>query len=275
MSGKNFFYKTADVLTALSKALLESHSSRIPRVTDPCRRLIVMGNGPSLRQTLTDSMEQLCAADTLAVNFAANAPEFFRVRPRYYVLADPHFFAAAPADNVARLWQHLGEVDWEMTLMVPFGVTLPPQCRLKVVRFNAVGVDAPQWLEDRLFDMRRAMPRPRNVLIPAIMLGVWMEYKDIVIVGADHSWMRTIGVDSLNRVISVQPHFYKEPEGEQKRVDSEYAGYSLHRIVYSFYVAFNAYHQIARYAAKKGISITNATPDSFIDAFPRATLAEI
>ncbi|MDE7154346.1 MAG: hypothetical protein K2O00_07910 [Muribaculaceae bacterium] len=269
MSEKNLFYKSADTLTALSKVMLESHRSHIPRVTDPDRRLIVMGNGPSLRQTMADSMEQLQAADTMAVNFAANAPEFFEVRPRYYVLADPHFFSQEPNVNVVKLWENLSAADWDMMLLVPFGVKLPPQCRLKTVRFNAVGIDAPEWLETRLFDMCRAMPRPRNVLIPAIMLGVWIGYKDIVIVGADHSWMRTLGVDSSNRIISVQPHFYKEPVGEQKRVDSEYSAYHLHQIVHSFYVAFNAYHQIARYAAKKGILITNATPESFIDAFPR------
>lgn len=272
MSNKNFFHKAADVLTALSKVAVESHGCVIPPYGREGKRLIIMGNGPSLRETISTSMEQLCAADTIAVNFAANTPEFFDIRPRYYILADPLFFAGEPTAAVAALWENLAKAEWKMTLFVPFGKRVPASFRHEVVRFNAVGVDAPASLENRLFDMRRAMPRPRNVLIPAIMLGVWMEYKDIVIVGADHSWMQTISVNSHNQIISVQPHFYKEPEGEQKRVNNEYTGYHLHQIIHSFYVAFNAYHQIARYAATKGISITNATPTSFIDAFPRTRL---
>lgn len=272
MADKNIFHKSADVLTAVSKVALESHRSSVPSCGDSGKRLIILGNGPSLRQTISQSMQQLREADTMAVNFAANAPEFFTIRPRFYILADPLFFSGQQHDNVKALWENLTAADWDITLLVPFGRKVPASFRHRVVRFNAVGIDAPAWLENKFFDMQRAMPRPRNVLIPAIMLGVWMNYKDIVIVGADHSWMRTISVDSENRIISVQPHFYKEPEGEQKRVNSEYAGYHLHQIIHSFYVAFNAYHQIARYAAAKGITITNATPDSFIDAFPRATL---
>lgn len=272
MSHKNIFHTAADLLTALAKVTLGSHRSAIPRYGEDGRRLIIMGNGPSLRQTIADSADILRQTDTMAVNFAANSPEFFTLRPRYYILADPHFFVADQNENVRKLWKNLGSADWKMTIFVPFGTKLTEEIRHEVVRFNAVGVDAPEWLENKLFAMQRAMPRPRNVLIPAIMLGIWMDYKDIVIVGADHSWMRTLSVDSENRIISVQPHFYKEPEGEQKRVNSEYEGYRLHQIVHSFYVAFNAYHQIARYAKTKGITIYNATPESFIDAFERRTL---
>ena len=272
MSQKNFFHTAADLLTALTKVVLGSHRSAIPRYGDDGKRLIIMGNGPSLRQTIADSSDILCQTDTMAVNFAANAPEFFSLRPRFYILADPHFFAAAQHDNVRKLWDNLASADWKMTLFVPFGIKLPDGFKHEVMRFNAVGVDAPQWLENKLFSMQRAMPRPRNVLIPAIMLGVWMNYKDIIIVGADHSWMQTISVDTQNHVISVQPHFYKESAGEQKRVNSEYEGYRLHQIIHSFYVAFNAYHQIARYAKTKGITIYNATPESFIDAFERRAL---
>lgn len=269
MSEKNFFHKVADTLTALSKVALCSHRSNIPENSEPERSLIIMGNGPSLRTTISESVDCLMANHTMAVNFAANAPEFFMIKPRYYVLADPHFFQAMDDGNVERLWDNLAKADWPMTLFVPFGVKLPDRFGGTVVRFSAVGVDASPSLERILFNTRRAMPRPRNVLIPSIMLGVWMNYRRIFIVGADHSWMQTINVNSDNQVVSVQPHFYKEPEKEQSRVNSEYAGYHLHQIIQSFYVAFNAYHQIARYASKRGINIFNSTPNSFIDAFPR------
>ena len=52
----------------------------------------------------------------------------------------------------------------------------------------------------------------------------------------------------------------------------EYAGYHLHDILNSLTIAFRSYHQIAGYAAKIGAKITNCTPGSFIDAFPRSSL---
>lgn len=116
------------------------------------------------------------------------------------------------------------------------------------------------------------MPRPRNVLIVSIVAGMWLGYKEMYIIGADHSWMQTIAVDEQNRVISVQPHFYKDSASEQKRVNAVYSNLHLHDIINSFYIAFRSYHRILAWANKRGVAIYNSTPDSFIDAFPRRPL---
>ena len=128
------------------------------------------------------------------------------------------------------------------------------------------------WFERFTYRYKWGMPRPRNVLIPALMCGMWLGYTSLYIVGADHSWMKTICVDNDNTVVSVQPHFYKDDPREQKRIDSDYRNYRLHDIVHSFYVAFRSYHTLERFAKKTGIRIFNSTPESFIDAFPRTSL---
>lgn len=119
------------------------------------------------------------------------------------------------------------------------------------------------------------MPRPRNVLIPSIMIGIWLGYKEIYVVGADHTWSKTLEVDANNTVISVQPHFYEDNKAEAARVASVYADVKLHEIMYSFHVAFKAYHQIEDFARKMGVNIYNATPGSFIDAFRRRDISMI
>ena len=84
------------------------------------RELVVLGNGPSLAQTLEKHRQWLADRDLMAVNFAANSAEFQRLMPQHYVLADPHFFHGAASDpNVARLWDNLRRADWPMTLHVP------------------------------------------------------------------------------------------------------------------------------------------------------------
>ena len=119
------------------------------------------------------------------------------------------------------------------------------------------------------------MPRPRNVLIASIMIALREGYRDIYIVGADHTWSRDLWVDEKNRVISVQKHFYKDNDKEFERVAQEYAGYHLHDILNSLTIAFRSYHQISAYSAKIGAKITNCTPGSFIDAFPRSDLSSL
>lgn len=238
--------------------------------------LVILGNGPSLNDTIASSGEVLTRYPLLAVNFAANSPQFKQLKPRYYLLADPHFFSKRGDANVERLLANLAGVDWPMTLFVPASIgkaSLPLAGRqLTVKRFNAVGAEGFGRLTRWLFDRRLAMPRPRNVLIPSIMVGMWLGFRNIYVAGADHSWLKTLSVNDNNEVVSVQPHFYKDDERENARVVSEYKGYRLHQIIYSFYVAFRAYFDIADYAESHGVSIYNSTPGSFIDAFPRRPL---
>ncbi len=237
--------------------------------------IIILANGPSLRQTIDENLHLLAASTTMAVNFAANAPDFWMLRPNYYIMVDPYFFERTDQERVKNLWAALAKADWGMTLIVPHSRekqarTLAPD--LKVLTINPIGVEGWPWLEALAYKRAWGMPRPRNVLIAAIMAAIQMGYDDIVICGADHSWMQSIWVDDDNCVVTVQPHFYKEDAAHQAQVNSEYRGIPLHEVVHSFYVAFQAYHRIARYARRQGISITNATPGSYIDAFPRKPL---
>lgn len=263
----------AESVRSLVKLVLQSrHTPQPPRAPEG-RPLVVMGNGPSLRGLIDSGALDGAEADLLAVNFAANAEEFYWLRPRYYVIADPHFFRSAEDPNVARLTESLRrKVDWDMTLFVPAGVSgqvMIDNPSVTVMPYNCVGVEGAWWLCRRAFAARRGMPRPRNVLIPSLMLGLWMGYRTIAVAGADHSWMRTLEVNGNNEVVSVQPHFYEEDEHETARVTAVYRGVRLHEVIGSFYVAFKAYHVIERWARSIGARIVNVTPGSFIDAFER------
>lgn len=274
----SFGMKLAKSVKSLGKLLLSTRKATY-RLQERTRRLVILGNGPSLATTISEYGDHIAnEVDAMAVNFAANTPEFRRLRPEYYILADPHFFANPDDANVARLLDNLRCVDWKMTLFLPHAARkncpLSPTGFLSIEYYNAVGVEGFGALEKWAFDRRRGMPRPRNVLIPAIMTGIGMGYKDIRITGADHTWTATLNVDDDNHVLSHQPHYYKEDRKEEKRIRNEYLKYPLHSILYSFYLAFKAYHVIAAYAEKRGVRIYNSTPGSMIDAFDRKPLTQ-
>lgn len=243
----------------------------------PAGALIILGNGPSLRTNLDEDMELLQRSDCLAVNFAANSPEFSEICPKYYLLADPHFFDKAASDpNVKKLIDRLNGIAHEMTLFIPSAAgkhrALFSNPKLKVTTFAFTAIEGFDWFENRMFDLRRGMPRPRNVLIPSIMVGIWLGYKHIYLLGADHSWLQTLAVNERNEVVSIQPHFYKEDDREVQRVRETYVRLPLHRVLESMTIAFRSYHRIRRYADRLGVTILNATPGSMIDAFTRASI---
>lgn len=278
MKVSEFLSCMGDSAKALVKMVLQSRRTISPR---PCAKggdsIIILGNGPSLKDTLSRHSAEICRRPVLAVNFMANAPQFKEIRPDYYVLADPHFFTGAGNANVDSLWHGLASVSWPMTLSVPVSRLADARrllggcgndC-LQLATFNFVGIEGFSRLEDVAFKCRMAMPRPRNVMIPAIMTAIAAGYKRIYLTGADHSWLETIRVTDENHVVSVQPHFYADSKTELKRSEAEYRGYRLHDILHSFYIAFRSYHKLRRYADSHGISIYNATPGSYIDAFDR------
>lgn len=269
-----------DCAASFGKVMLLSHRPS-PAGIPKKERLIIMGNGPSLRETIANHLDILKNSDTLAVNFAANADTYDELTPNLYVLADPHFFRTdtdgkSSDTNVIRLWDNIAATYWKMTLYVPCKAKIPEAIvnkeNITIKRYNLTpgeGLAGPvHWLYRRGL----AMPRPRNVLIASIMIALREGYRDIYIVGADHTWSRDLWVDDNNRVISVQKHFYKDNDKEFERVAQEYAGYHLHDILNSLTIAFRSYHQIASYAASLGAKIVNCTAGSFIDAFPRSEL---
>lgn len=275
----DFFSNLGDTLKGLAKISLQSR-----RVIKPApaqdTRLIILANGPSLRTTLDQHSVLLRTMPTMAVNFFANAPEFFTVKPLYYVLADPHFFTAEGMANVDELWKNLAKANWLLTLSVPASCLARARQRLgeraavRLATFNFVGVEGFRWFENAAYSRGLAMPRPRNVLIPAIMVALQAGFKEIYLTGADHSWLETIRVNERNEVVSVQPHFYTDTKEETLRSVSEYRGYRLHDILRSFYTAFSSYHRLQHYALRYGITIINSTPGSYIDAFPRKSLPD-
>ena len=268
------FSRLGKTLKSLCKVVVSSRKTSLhPLVPAPVAPIYILGNGPSLRKVLENDSDRLASSDCMAVNFFANSPEFKAIKPKYYILIDPHFFNSEADEAVRRLWQNLAEADWDMTLILPSGQRPMQSCQhIKVMTVNAIGLEGFDWFTNFAYNRRLGMPRPRNVLIPAIMAAIWLGYRTLYILGADHSWTETLRVDDDNTLISVQPHFYAEPDSEKGRVSAVYKDIKIHTILESFAVAFRAYHDIQRWAASHDVEIFNATPGSYIDAFPRKTL---
>lgn len=275
-----FGSQSAASAKSLVKVLLQSRSPSVSvaRAAMEGKPLIIMGNGPSLADVIRSFGPQLAESVTMALNFAANADEFTTLRPDFYLMADPHFFEGRESDpNVGRLFRRLNsEVSWPMTLYVPVGHSAHSlgltNSFLTLETFNFVGAEGFSRLERALYDRGLAMPRPRNVLVPAIMTAIRAGFRDIYLAGADHGWLTTLSVSEENEVVSIQPHFYKDNDEEKKRVTSVYRNVRLHDILLSFHLAFKSYHSVEAYAQSLGCRIYNSTPGSFIDAFTRRPL---
>lgn len=271
--------KTWQTALSIIKIILLSRPCSTPPQASEGDELVILGNGPSLNDTMERQTSFLKSRHLLAVNFAANTTIFTELKPCFYMLTDPVFFNRMELDNVQTLWRNFAEkVDWDMTLFIPTKVKrkgkwykdVTTNNHISICTYNMTPVEGLNWFENFIYSHGMGMPRPRNVLIPSIMQGIAMHYKTIYLAGADHSWLKTLSVDDENRVVSIQPHFYKEDKKEEERIKVDYMKIKLHEVLESMYIAFRTYHTIRRYADHRGTNIINITPDSYIDAFPKA-----
>lgn len=271
--------KTAASLASLVKIVL---MSRRPtgRSRDRKDTIIIMGNGPSLRDAMEHDMDVLKAYPRMAVNLSALAPEFRELRPDYYILADIAFFLKVKTGKVPALWEALAGVDWPMTLFLPATARGMAEVRrlpgnVTVKYYNLTPAEGFGWLMRPVYDLGLAMPRPRNVLIPSIMSAMREGFRRVVLIGADHNWSKTLWVTERNCVVSVQPHFYKDDDKELRRAEEIFRNVRIHEVYENYAIAFRSYHNLKAYTDRRGVEVLNATPGSFIDAFPRTTLRHL
>lgn len=270
---------TGATLATLVKLPLMSRRPS-PKNRDKKDTIIIMGNGPSLRDAMERNLDVLLSYPRMAVNLSALAPEFRMLRPDYYILADIAFFLKEKTGKVPALWEALASVDWPMTLFLPATSRKMKEVKalpenIKVKYYNLTPGEGWKWLTHFIYDMGLAMPRPRNVLIPSIICSMREGFRRIVLIGADHNWSRTLWVTDRNRVVSVQPHFYKDDDKELKRAEEIFKNVRIHDVYENYAIAFRSYHTLKAYTDRKGIEILNVTPGSFIDAFPRSTLDKL
>ena len=61
----------------------------------------------------------------------------------------------------------------------------------------------------------------------------------------------------------------------RRRAEEIFRNVRLHEVYENYAIAFRSYHNLKAYTDRRGIEILNATPGSFIDAFPRITLSQL
>lgn len=274
------------VITLIRIVLL----SKIPKKlsfagkSDQC---VLLGNGPSLNQSLKDHPEFIKNRTVFCVNFFAISELYEQLKPSIYVIAAPEIGIKNVQPHIKERYVRLflticEKTEWPIWLYLPFSLRRSGFFRNKILNelsrntnitvrfFNNTPVEG-FWRFCRFFfRLNLGMPRPHNVFIPSIFLAINLSFKKIYLLGADHSWLKEIHVDENNNVLINQKHFYDEDhstprpmlkKGRDKR--------RLHEVLIKFVYAFEGYFILERYAQSRQVKIINATPGSYIDAFER------
>lgn len=244
------------------------------------RTVYLLGNGPSLKNDM-EAIKKLKGADFIVVNFMANNPLFWEIKPRYYTLMDPLFFTNRKEnrhmESLEALFDSFNRVDWEMTIFIPvqheesfreFSRINNP--KIKITALNTfssyVASDNARYF---CYKKGYAMPQVQNVTIGAIFAMLNMGYGSIYLYGVDHTYLDSLKVNDKNELVHVYHHFYESAPNIVRVTDAFGHHNSLAEELQTIVNIFASHEQCRKYADYLGANIYNLTKGSQIDSYER------
>lgn len=287
---KSFLTKLGQTGESLIRLiLLSKFKVETKNITKKNDTVLILGNGPSLRNDLTSYPEFLNNKDQICVNHLPKTDLYEKLKPSIYVTGAPDLWLDDIEEKYVVQSKELFEAmnkktSWPLSFFIPYEAKkhlrwqkqLSDNKHISIYYYNNIPIEGWNWFKNWCFEKDIGMPRPHNVMIPSIMLSMSLGYKFIHLLGADHSWLSEISVTESNEVLINQKHFYDQHTSKKQPLDKRGKGKrNLPELLHKFMTAFRSYFEIREYANSKGVVINNATEGSFIDAFQKINLKEL
>lgn len=265
----------------------ETKHNPLPQVEHKSNRMIVIGNGPSLKDTIKLYHHQLTSTDCMMVNFSANTPLFEQIKPTYYTMIDPGWISedGVIEEGVRNCIDAIvKKTTWPMTIVLP--AFFKKWWAIDAFRKNpylTLLFDNSDWRkmpDEELFkalDINRISPPSYTVLTYCIYLSIYWNYPETYLVGADTSFTRDMYVGQKDNVLyTIDTHYYNNQEVCPEPTDPEFKGHpfgaTMEQKLYELYNVFYEYRMLNEYAKWKGVKLYNASEFSMIDCLERKKL---
>ncbi len=247
------------------------------------KRCFIVGGGPSIASI---DFKKLKSEHVFVVNNFISHPQFEELRAKYYLLIDT---ASASSTHKDDFW---GRDLKNKSQALAYGpIVFLNIVSQKLVRERAlfsqndVHYLAMNGIMSNNFkfnvNIDKTIPNPKNVVLCALMIAVYMGFEEIYLLGCEHDFL---AYPHTTGVLKVTPHGYKDNLDtvdlneikdikEYKRdIESNYED----NIANALQLFKN--YRLFRDRAKEinpNINIYNATPKSFLDVFPSVSFEDI
>lgn len=258
--------------------------STICNITRNSENLIVIGNGPSL----LDSVKELNleGKDCIVVNHFCETNLYSQIKPRYYLLADPAYwgnigtYADWLRSKILRfIDSFVNKTTWDINLIVPstamgseFLERIKDNKFIHVYFLNMKNSASPTTLQEKFeaWDSNLIAPPAQTCLNACVWLGIFLRYKRIYLIGADTTWIEQVHVDQeTNEVYTIDSHFYGEKKIPLYADVEGKIPQKLHDELICISRALSYYWDLKYYADYADVHIFNASKYSLIDAYER------
>lgn len=256
----------------------------IPKNQCKNNKLLVLVNGPSLNQSITQIIKtkQYKRDAIISVNFLVNDDRFYLLKPKYHVISDPMFYVTdAQKGRVDEFFKHLNtKVDWDMYLFMPI-IYARMENKLKKITNKHIKIIPIHQLYPQVSQSLMRFIAKKGILGPdfgsvmhhAIYIGMVMGFKTEELYGADHTFFEGLTVNENNQVCRCTKHFY-ETETEVKPLYHCFTPkgnipYTMSFFLWEHERIFKGHQDLQMIADYLHVQIINKTKGSMIDSYKR------
>ncbi len=260
--------------------------STVGSIQRTCDNFVIIGNGPSLNDSLKEQRNEIVGNDCIVVNQFCKTDYYTEIKPKHYLIADPAYFGDIDSstsrlkDIVLSFTESIvNKTTWDINLIVPsfaegseFLKAIKKNTFIHVFFYNTANVVTPISLQKKYeaWDKNLISPPAQTCLNTCVWLGVFLRYKNIYMIGADTTWIEQLHVDQeTNEVYTIDSHFYGEKKVTLYADVEGKIPQKLHDELNCISRALEQYWELKEYADYTGVKVYNASKYSLIDAFER------
>lgn len=246
-----------------------------------CNGIIaILANGPSLKKVLPllQSSEEFKNIEFSVHNFFGFSEEFFKIKPRYYALADPMFIKKNHRyEEVSNLFDILqNKVDWDMTLYIPFDInefynySKITNNHISIVHVETNDVNSWDKVNLWLYSKGMACPFVGSVVQLNIFAAINEGYKELRLYGVDHTMICNLILNEDNQLCNKYEHFSDaQTPTIQPIIRHDGNVFTVSEFLFLNGKLFRAHEQLKKYAESHHAKIINYTVNSMIDCYDR------
>ncbi|MDR2145851.1 MAG: hypothetical protein LBE91_05270 [Tannerella sp.] len=247
----------------------------------------ILADGPSLTNDIGNHIQLLSKKDTFVMNQFVVSDLFLCLKPKYYVLVDPVYWIDTISDTeidfVVALVDGLKNlVYWDMTLFIPIFALKAERIRLikenahiNIIGYSSLSLNGFRFCRNYWYKKNTGMPSPQTVLNASIFLALNSGYKEINVLGADHTFIKQLSVGYDNLIYREDSHFYDKEKVEKVAiVDGVAKDWTIERWLITVSKMFRSHYILKDYAKHLGAKIYNLTSDTLLDVYERRKIED-
>lgn len=232
------------------------------------RRAFILCNGPS---TLQQNLQPLADEIVFSVSSGYLHPAYDKIRPRYHCIPQITYGRITEQDVVAlfrEMHERTGDAEIFLSATEEDLVRRHGLFPGRTLHYLFLHENFDRLLSRDIPDISTAIPGVQSVPIMGLMLGLYMGFEDLYLLGTEHSELVTRRYTyAFEPTVLKGKDFSTTASGEitTSRYDDLHALARLWR----------QYRVLREIAQAKGAKIWNATAGGELDEFPRADLAQL